>query len=324
MSALLEVADLAVTFPQPGGGVVRPVDGVSFALSAGEAVGIVGASGAGKTLSALAVLGLVPLPGRVTARRLTLAGQDVLAADEEAVGKLRGRVVGYLSQETGGALNPLRTVGFQVVEAARLHHGLRGRPARLRAVELLGEVGLEEPERVARSYPHELSGGQRQRALLAAALAADPRVLVADEPTSALDTVSQARLLALLSELRVRRNLSLLLISHDLAVVSRSTERVVVLYAGETVEEAPVDVIFSRPGHPYSQALLASVRGAVGGFAAADAGGRPAEGWPGCRFEPHCPVAFARCRRQRPALVRTRESQSLRCFLHHQEAEPRD
>lgn len=285
---------------------------------------MVGASGAGKTLSALAVLGLVPAPARVAARRLVLAGHDVLAADEATLGSLRGKVVGYLSQETGGALNPLRTVGFQVVEAARLHDGLRGRQARRRAVELLAEVGLEEPERAARSYPHELSGGQRQRALVAAALAANPRLLIADEPTSALDTVSQARLLVLLGELRARRNLSLLLISHDLAVVSRSTERVVVLHSGETVEEAPVSVIFTRPRHPYTQALLASARRVTPGSRATEGSGQPADAGVRCRYERHCPSALPRCRQARPALVPAGDSQSVRCFLHHQEAEPHD
>ncbi len=316
MSRLLDVEDLAIAF---AGAARRAVDGVSYAVGDGDAVGMVGESGAGKTLSALAAVGLLPFAGRVVGGRVTLAGVHVRTADEATLCSLRGRVVGYLSQETFGALNPLRKVGGQVTEAARLHLGVRGVQAEAKAVELLAEVGLEEPHRIARSYPHELSGGQRQRALLAAALAANPRLLIADEPTSALDTVSQVHLLALLEALRAARRLAVLLISHDLRVVGRVAERVVVLHAGETVEEARADVIFSRPAHPYTRALLAAP--AVSATAVStrrpERGDLPPSAATGCRFLSRCPHAVAACRRARPALASVEEGHLVRCFLHH-------
>ncbi|NWF99940.1 MAG: ABC transporter ATP-binding protein [Thermoanaerobaculaceae bacterium] len=326
MQAFLSVDDLAIAFPRPDGERETVVDGVSFSVSEGEAVGVVGESGSGKTLSALAAIGLLPVSGRVVGGRIRLAGQDVLAASEETMCSLRGRAVGYLSQETGGALNPVRTVGFQVGEAARLHLGLTRRAAQERVVALLSEVGLEEPLRVARSYPHQLSGGQRQRALLAAALAADPQLLIADEPTSALDTITQARLLGLLAELRARRKLGLLLISHDLGLVARMVERVVVLHAGETVEEAPVAALLAKPAHPFTRQLLTAAHtgeesGGTRGWGGEGRRGGALE-WGACRFAPRCPEAMAVCWRARPALEAVGAQHAVRCFLHHSAEEP--
>ncbi len=326
MLPFLEVRDLAIAFPRADGGWDWVVDGVSFSVREGEAVAMVGESGSGKTLSALAAIGLLPMTGRVVGGGIRLAGQDVLAASEETLCSLRGRVVGYLSQETGGALNPVRTVGFQVGEAARLHLGLAGRAARERVVALLAEVGLEEPLRMARSYPHQLSGGQRQRALLAAALAADPRLLIADEPTSALDTITQARLLGLLAQLQARRKLGLLLISHDLGLVVRVAERVVVLHAGETVEVAPTTALLGRPAHPFTRQLLAAAQAGEAGAA----GGGMGEGGRGlahergaCRFARRCPDVMGTCWRARPALAAVAEHHAVRCFLHHGAEAPR-
>lgn len=316
---LLEVSDLAVAFPRPGGSFQRVVDGVSFDLAPAEVLGVVGESGCGKTLSALALLRLVPEPGRIVAGRVIVTGHDILTSDERFMCTVRGRIIGFLSQETGLALNPLRTIGYQVGEAARLHLGLDRAAARSLAVRLLDEVDLDRPEAIERAYPHQLSGGQRQRALLAAALAADPQVLIADEPTSALDTVSQARLLAVLELLRERRRLAIVFITHDLGVVERVAHRVAVLYAGETVEVAERGALFAEPLHPYTKALLGALpsRGVRGAPLPTIPGivPRPESWGRSCRFAPRCPLSMDRCRGARPALVRGADGRAVRCFL---------
>ncbi len=320
MPFIAEVAGLAIEYPLSGGGPRRVVDGVSLALSDGEAMGLVGESGCGKSLTALSLVGLVPEPGTVVAGTIIVDGMDVRAADETALCSLRGGTVGFVFQEPSQALNPVRSVGYQVGEAARLHLGVSAARAASIAIEVLAEVGLEEPERIARSHAHQLSGGQRQRVLLASALAGGPRVLVADEPTSALDSVSQRRLVELLEELRLKRGLGVLFISHDLELVGRLAERVTVLYAGETVEVATRHELFASPKHPYTRALidvqtgterredgpLPTVPGAVP---------RAGEWPPGCRFAPRCPQAFERCRIRRPALVGVEGGRQVRCFL---------
>ena len=319
MPAIVEVEGLVVEFPDPSGGRRRVVDGVALAVREGEAMGVVGESGCGKTLTALALVGLVPEPGTVAGGAVRVGGTDVVAAGEAALCALRGGVVGLVLQEPAQALNPVRSVAEQVCEAARLHRGLPRKGECALAERLLAEVGLEDPRRAARSFPHQLSGGQRQRVLLAAALSADPPVLVADEPTSALDTISQQRMVELLQELRSRRRLTLVFVSHDLALVGRLVDRVTVLYAGETVEVADRAALFDEPRHPYTRALLE---------ARPDAGVAPGQPFPtvagsvpkagewgrACRFAPRCPLAFDRCRTARPAL--TAESGRLvRCFL---------
>jgi oligopeptide/dipeptide ABC transporter ATP-binding protein len=319
VSPIAEVRSLAVEFPRGGAGWVRVVDGVSLAVEEGETLGVVGESGCGKTLTALALLRLVPEPGRIVAGDIRLDGEDVLAAPGSRLLELRGGMVGTVFQEPSQALNPVRSIGYQVTEAARLHLGLRGDELRALAEDLLAEVGLDEPRRLARSYPHQLSGGQRQRVLLASALAGDPRLLLADEPTSALDTRSQRHLVELFRGLCERRRLALVFISHDLSLVARLAARVTVLYAGETVEVGDVDEIFLRPLHPYTQALLEAqrpVQGEEGPFATI-AGSMPRAGaWAGgCRFAPRCPLAFDRCRFGRPALAVVGEGRRVRCFL---------
>ena len=317
--SLLEVSNLAIAFPRPGGLLQRVVDGVSFGLEPGEVLGVVGESGCGKTLSALALLRLVPDPGRIVSGRIVVVGRDLLAADEGFMCTVRGRIIGFLLQETALALDPLRTIGYQVSEAARLHLGLDRAAARNLAVRLLEEVDLDRSEALERAYPHQLSGGQRQRALLAAALAADPQVLIADEPTSALDAVSQAKLLALLDLLRERRRLAVIFITHDLGVVERVAHRVAVLYAGETVEVAQRGELFVEPLHPYTQALLAALpsRGVRGAPLPTIPGVVPRpESWGrACRFAPRCPLALSRCHQARPALVRLTGERWVRCFL---------
>jgi oligopeptide/dipeptide ABC transporter ATP-binding protein len=320
MAPMVQVSDLAVAFPSGQVGWRRVVDGVSLTVEEGEVMGLVGESGCGKTLTALALLGLVPEPGRVVAGTVSVAGEDVLREDEAHLSRLRGGLAGLVFQEPANALNPVRSVGFQVSEAARLHLGLpRGRSSG-HAADMLAEVGLDGPEDVARAYPHQLSGGQRQRVLLACALSADPRLLVADEPTSALDTVSQRHMVELFGRLRERRGLTLLFISHDLALVGRMAERVTVLYAGETVEVATRGNLFERPLHPYTQALLEAqlpAEGARAGRLPTVPGGVPRAGcWgTGCRFAARCPAAFGRCATARPALSEPEPGRRVRCFL---------
>jgi len=318
--AIVEVTNLAVAFPDPAAGWRRVVDGVTLEVAEGEAMGVVGESGCGKTLTGLAVVGLVPEPGRVVGGSVRLDGEDVLAADERRLCALRGGVAGFIFQEPAQALNPVKSVASQVTEAARLHgNAPASRTSRL-AASLLAEVGLEDLDRVAHSYPHQLSGGQRQRVLLAAALAAGPRLLIADEPTSALDTVSQVKMVELLQTLHETRRLSLLFVSHDLALVGRVVGRITVLYAGETVEVAGRDALFRAPLHPYTQALLATrpaeADGAPRRFPTVPGRVPAAREWgAGCRFAPRCPRAFDRCRRARPGLTELPDSRKVRCFL---------
>ena len=327
MPPIVEVTNLAVAFPDPTGGWRRVVDGVTLSLMEGEAVGVVGESGCGKTLTALALLRLVPEPGRIVGGSIRIDGEDVLAADERRMCWIRGAVVGLIFQEPAQALNPVRSLAAQVAEAARLHHDVGQSQAFALATRLLAEVGIEEPERTARSYPHQLSGGQRQRVLLASALAADPRVLVADEPTSALDTVSQKGMADLLGRLQESRRLSLLFVSHDLSLVARLVDRVTVLYAGETVEIAGCGALLSDPKHPYTQALLetrlAIKDGASVRFPTVPGAVPQARDWGrGCRFAPRCRHVFERCREARPALTALPHGWTVRCFLFGDAEEP--
>jgi peptide/nickel transport system ATP-binding protein len=318
---LLAVRDLRVSLPRDGR--FHPaVDGVSFELARGEALAVAGESGCGKTLLARALVGLSP-PGSRTSGSVAYDGRDVAGAPEREWERIRGGTAGFLFQEPATALDPVQTVGDQVVEAIRLHAPQSRAAARRAATARLREVGFPDPRRVASEYPHRLSGGQRQRAMLAAALAADPRLLIADEPTSALDATVAAEVLALLSRLRRERGLALLLVSHDLRVVARETDRTLVLYAGRVVEEGPTAEIFASPRHPYTRGLLACVpRLASGGgggrlFAAIpgavpDLYERRAEG---CAFAPRCAERFAPCDAETPALFPA-EGARVRCFLY--------
>jgi peptide/nickel transport system ATP-binding protein len=326
MPPIVEVEDLAVAFATPDGGVRIVLDGVTLAIADGEAMGLVGESGCGKSLTALAIVRLLPPTARIVRGAVRLGGEDILGAEEKRLCELRGKTVGFVFQEPSRALNPVRSVGSQVTEAARLHLGVRGEDAAALASRLLAEVGLDAPDRAAHAYPHELSGGERQRVLLASALAAGPRVLIADEPTSALDTVSQQRLVELIRRLRESRGLTLLFVSHDLALVGRLVERVTVLYAGETIETAGRDALFADPRHPYTQALLQArmESGAAPRLFPTVPGAVPRAGeWgTGCRFAPRCPHAWERCRRVRPALAPAGDGRTVRCFLASEEEEP--
>lgn len=320
VSRLVEVEDLSVAFPDGDGTPVRVVDGVHLAVDTGEMVALAGASGSGKSLTALAVLGLVPEPGRVVGGLVRLHGVDVRTASDATLRGIRGRVAALVQQEPSANFNPVLRLWAQVSEAAARHRLVRGTSVRRAlAGRLLGEVGLEEPEALARAYPHQLSGGQRQRAAVAAALAADPLVLLADEPTSALDSVSQAELLRLLARLLAERGLGVLLITHDLDLAVMGADRLVVLHAGETVEDGPRAQVLAGPAHPYTQVLLVA-----GGAGSRRAGGSNATERSRCRFVDACPRAMPRCRRLRPALAPGPGGRRVRCFLWSDDAEQVD
>jgi oligopeptide/dipeptide ABC transporter ATP-binding protein len=308
-AALLAVEGLEVSFPQPGEGWVTVVRGVSLTVRRGECVGLVGESGSGKSLTALALLRLVAPPGRVRGRVL-LAGPggavDLLALPETAMRAVRGARIGIVFQEPMTALNPFYTIGFQIAEAITAHRPLARRAARAEAVRLLDRVAMPDARRRLDDYPHQLSGGQRQRVLLAMALAGGPDLLLADEPTTALDVTLQAQVLRLIEDLRRDLGLAVLLITHDLAVVAETCDRVAVLYGGQVVEEASVVDLFRAPAHPYARGLLATLprlgqpgeRGRLPVLPGqpVEAAARPA----GCAFHPRCPQAMAVCAVEEP------------------------
>jgi len=327
MSPLVDVQGLSIELPAAGPGPVRVVDGISLSVGEGEVVGLVGESGSGKTLSALALARLLPAGARIAATMLRVGGVDVLSADAATLRGLRGGTLGYMFQEPAQALNPVRPIWYQVSEAARLRRGLSRTRARSLAERLLAEAGLDDVAEIARAYPHQLSGGQRQRAMLASALAGEPRLLVADEPTSALDPIAQDRLVRLVVGLCRRRGLALLFVSHDLALVGAIADRVTVVYAGETMESCSRDELFSTPRHPYTRALIEALPvpdGEPSRPLPTIVGTPPRAGeWPqGCRFAPRCPAAFEPCERSHPSLEAV-DGSHVRCFLHTHEGKHR-
>jgi oligopeptide/dipeptide ABC transporter ATP-binding protein len=306
-------------FRLAGGREAAAVDGVSFTIGRGETLGLVGESGSGKSLTALSIVRLVLPPGRITGGRVELEGQDLLRLPEAAMRRVRGRRIGFVFQEPMVALNPVYTIGFQIAETLGVHGLARGANARRRVVELLQAVRMPDPERRAREYPHQLSGGLRQRAMIAIAIAAEPRLLIADEPTTALDVTVQAEILDLLREMRRTLDLSLLLITHDLGVIAGMADRVAVMYAGRIVEQAPVADLFASPAHPYTRGLLASIpTGAPGDRLQAIPGTVPALGQvpAGCAFAPRCPDRFGPCEARRPDAYELGPGRAARCFLH--------
>ncbi len=309
MSApLLSVRGLTVTFPGAGGESLRVVDGVSFDVTRGEILALVGESGSGKSVTGLSLLDLVPAPGRIETGEVVFEGKEVRSLPEREKERLRGGGIGLVFQEPGAALDPVRTIGSELVAVLKRHRGLTRRAAREEALQWLARVALPDAERRMDDLPHRMSGGMRQRAMIALALAGGPRLLVADEPTTALDVTIQAQILDLLRKLRDALGLTVLLITHDLGVVAELADRALVMYAGEIVEDAPAAELFGAPAHPYTRGLLASRpgRGTAGkGPLPAIEGTVPEPGArpPGCAFEPRCPSAFGRCAHARPPLL---------------------
>jgi peptide/nickel transport system ATP-binding protein len=319
MSPLLEVENLRITFPSSGA-TSRPVDGVSFSLSRGELLAVVGESGCGKSLTALALLRLVPPPGQILPGSvIRLDGTDVLALGAAELRSIRGRRVGMIFQDPMTSLNPVFTVADQISESVRAHQQVSKRAARARALELLQEVGIPDPVERLDNYPHQLSGGMRQRVMIAIALASEPELLVADEPTTALDVTVQAQILELLDRLRAARGMAVLLITHDLGIVAGRADRVAVMYAGRLVEEATTAALFARPSHPYTKGLLASVpriTGTVTRLTPIAGTVPPPTAWPsGCRFHPRCPDALPRCATDDPPALPVGEQHRMRCWL---------
>ena len=287
-------------------GVVRAVEGVSFKLNKGETLGVVGESGCGKSVAALSILRLVPPPGRIVGGAVRFEGENLLERSEAGMRALRGNRISMIFQEPMTSLNPVLTVGHQIAEALRLHQGLARRAATERAVEMLSLVRISEPQRRIREYPHQLSGGMRQRVMIAMALACDPTVLIADEPTTALDVTIQAQILDLLQELKDKLGTAVILITHDLGVIAETAQRVVVLYAGRKVEEAPVGRLFAAPLHPYTRGLMQAIPALnpqnekrrlaeIPGMVPSLRGEMR-----GCSFAPRCALASVRCRAETP------------------------
>ena len=315
--ALLQVEDLRVEFITEQGWL-PVVDGVSFEIGRRETVGLIGESGCGKSVTALAVLGLIDAPsGRVSRGRVLLDGQDLLALDEPELQSIRGRRVAMIFQEPMTSIDPAFTVGSQIVEVLRRHLPLSRREARQRAIDLLDRVGIPDPHRRVDDYPHRLSGGMRQRVLIAMALSCEPDLLIADEPTTALDVTVQAQVLDLLAGLQEELGMAILLVTHDLAVVAETCERTVVMYAGEVVESAPVADLFPGPRHPYTAAMLASLPGLHPGAPLQPIPGVVPPRYalpPGCWFEPRCRHAVDSCRDRHPELAAV-DGHAARCHL---------
>jgi peptide/nickel transport system ATP-binding protein len=319
MTRVLDVRDLRISFPASDGRRFRPVDGVSFSLDRGETLALVGESGCGKSLTSLALLRLIPPPGRIDpGSAIRLGETDVLTLEGEALRQIRGRRIGMIFQDPMTSLNPVFTAGDQIAEAVRAHLRVSKAEARERARSLLQEVGIPDPAERLDAYPHQLSGGMRQRVMIAIALAAEPEILVADEPTTALDVTVQAQILEVLDELRRRRGMAVLLITHDLGIVAGRADRVAVMYAGQIVEEATTAELFARPSHPYTQGLFASVPRITGPVQRlTPIGGTvpPPTAWPdGCRFRPRCPQAFEKIALP-PELLAVGPDHRMRCWL---------
>ncbi|MBV8698804.1 MAG: ABC transporter ATP-binding protein [Bradyrhizobium sp.] len=311
---LLEIENLSVAFPSQNG-MVRAVDGVSLALEKGEVLGIVGESGSGKSVSMLALMGLVPYPGRVEAEKLLFEGRDLKNLSERARRVLTGKDVAMIFQEPTTSLNPSFTIGYQLAETLRIHEGMDRKAARRRVIELLEQVGIPAAESRLSAYPHQLSGGMNQRVMIAMAIACNPKLLIADEPTTALDVTIQAQILDLLLSLQRDRGMALILITHNMGVVSDTTERVAVMYAGQIMEQRPTQSLFASPQHPYTAALLAArPEASEGGRLATIPGVVPgAYDRPrGCLFAPRCAYATPLTDEVRPDLRPWRDG-LIRC-----------
>jgi peptide/nickel transport system ATP-binding protein len=322
--AILEVRDLHTQFDTLDG-VVRAVDGVSFELARGETLGIVGESGCGKSVTALSILRLIPTEtGRIASGSIRFEDEELTVLSEEAMKRLRGHRISMIFQEPMTSLNPVLTVGTQIAENVVRHLGVSWRAARDRACEMLDLVRIADSRRRLDEYPHQLSGGMRQRVMIAMALSCDPQVLIADEPTTALDVTIQAQILDLMLELKEKTGTAIVLITHDLGVVAETTQRVVVMYAGRKVEEAPVEVLFVEPLHPYTRGLMRAIPRLD--IEADAAGTRPrlqeipglvpnlTRPIVGCAFAPRCSFATDRCRAEPPPLVDGGAGHTVACW----------
>ena len=315
---LLQVENLRVEVPTRRG-ILVAVDDVSFDIAPGEVLGVVGESGAGKSLTGAAIIGLLEPPLRIAGGRVSLGGRRIDNLPYEAMRRIRGKEIGAIFQDPLTSLNPLYTVGYQLIETIRTHLDLGAGEARKRALALLKEVGIAAADERIEHYPHQFSGGMRQRVVIALALAANPKLIVADEPTTALDVSIQAQIIALLKRLGRDHGTAIMLVTHDMGVIAETAHRVAVMYAGRIVEIGPVRDIVDRPSHPYTVGLMASIprtTGARGRLQQID-GSMPRLTAipPGCPFNPRCPEAFERCTRERPDLMPAKQTQAA-CWLY--------
>ena len=320
--SLLEVSGLTTAF-RTGRGEVTAIEEVSFTLDPGEVLGIVGESGSGKSVTALTIMGLLPQPpARIAAGSIRFAGQELTALSDSLMQRIRGPGIAMVFQEPMTSLNPILTIGEQIMETLRAHERIGKRAQHARAVEMLEKVGIPSAASRMRSYPHQLSGGQRQRVMLAIALACRPRLLIADEPTTALDVTIQAQILDLLLDLRDELGMAVLIITHNMGVIAETADRVLVMYAGRVVEEAPVARLFARPSHPYTSGLLECVPSLEGERArlVAIAGTLPEPGRRplGCRFAPRCPHCLPACTAALPSLERVGAGHRAACIRAHE------
>ncbi|MBA3325995.1 MAG: ABC transporter ATP-binding protein [Rhodobacteraceae bacterium] len=325
---VLEVTDLRTVF-QTRDGAVHAVNGVSFSIAPGELLGVVGESGSGKSVTMMSLMGLLPSPpAEIAGGSILFEGREVREMSERDLRELRGGEIGFVFQDPMTSLNPVFTVGYQLIEPIRAHLGLSKAAARVRAAELLGLVGLPDPEDRLDAYPHQFSGGMRQRVMIAMALSCDPKVLIADEPTTALDVTIQAQILELIRRLRARIGMGIIWITHDLGLVAGIADRVMVMYAGLVVEHGPVAELFAEPQHPYTRALLGTVPSVVGPRARRL---RTIEGQPpimvaaptSCPFAPRCTHAFNRCRVENPPRIPVSPTHDVACWWDPETDEPR-
>ncbi len=320
---LLEVRNLQTHFPTRSG-LVRAVDGVSFHLDRGELLGLVGESGCGKSITALSIMRLIALPGKIVNGEILFDGKDLLKLSDAAMREMRGDDIAMIFQDPMTSLNPVFTVGEQIAEALRLHRKMSRAEARQATIDAMREVAIPDPARRVNDYPHQLSGGMRQRVMIAMALACNPKLLIADEPTTALDVTIQAQILELLDDLRKQRELAVLLITHDLGVVAEVADRVAVMYTGRIVEESPVEELFARPKHPYTEGLLRSVPKLTSTQVIAKERLETIEGVvpkptdlpPGCHFAPRCRHRMPRCTQEDIPLYQLDGSVQVRCVLY--------
>lgn len=321
---ILDVTSLQTTFFTDAG-EIPAVDHVDFHIKAGEILGIVGESGCGKSVTSLSVMGLVPNPpGKVVGGEISFKGNNLLDMSEKQMRQIRGNEIAMIFQEPMTSLNPLFTIGSQMIEAILIHRKKKSKKqAKEKAIELLTLVGLARAKEIMHEYPHQLSGGMRQRVMIAMALVCDPEMLIADEPTTALDVTTQAQILKLMKSLNERLQTAIMLITHDLGVVAETCERVIVMYAGQVIEEASVETIFDTPQHPYTQGLIKSVpdiRQKDERLHSIE-GNVPLPGsvQKGCKFAARCSFAFDRCHEENPELYHTSNTQKARCFLYDKE-----
>ena len=322
---LIDIQDLRVSFFTPGG-EVQAVRGVSWFLDEGEALGIVGESGSGKSVSVYAIMRLLQHPGRVTGGSIHFNGTDILSLSEDDMRKIRGNEIAMIFQDPMTSLNPVYTIGNQICEPLKLHRNMKGKRARERAVELLDMVGIPKPERRLKQYPFEFSGGMRQRAMISMALACEPKLLIADEPTTALDVTIQAQILEILKDLKSRRNMSIIMITHDLGIVSDICDKIIIMYGGEIMEYGPIETLYASPCHPYTKGLINSlpkIDEEVGTQLT------PIEGSPvdlmhppaGCPFAARCDQCMKVCLTEKPPYFEMEPDHYSACWLHYNRKE---